>query len=70
MKTIITNQKNNLKKLTKVLGIGSLISLGLKINGEWIAEYASTDDFVKNGNIWLPLHNCFKPSPAFYFSSS
>ncbi|MES2396491.1 MAG: hypothetical protein V4549_10835 [Bacteroidota bacterium] len=70
MKTIITNQKNNLEKLSKVLRIGTFICLGLKVNGEWIAEYDSTDDVVKNANIWLPLHNCFKPSSAFYFSSS
>lgn len=70
MKTIIPNQKNNLEKLTKVLGIGNLISLGLKIKGKWIAEYASTDDVVKNGNIWLPIHNCIKPCSSFHFSSS
>lgn len=70
MKTIIPNQKNNLEKLTKGLGIGNLISLGLKIKGEWIAEYASTDDVVKNGNIRILLHNCFKPCSSFYFSSS
>lgn len=70
MKTFIANQKNNLEKLTKILGIGSLISLGLKINGEWIAEYATIDDVAKNVNIWLPIHNCFKPSSSFFFSSS
>lgn len=70
MKTSIANQKNNLEKLTKVLGIGSLISLGLKINGEWIAEYTTTDDVVKIDNVWLPIHNCFKLSSTFYFSSS
>lgn len=70
MKNFITNQKNNLEKLTNGLGIGSLINLGLTINSEWIAEYASTDDVIKNGNIGLPVHNCFKPSLSFYFSSS
>lgn len=70
MKNFITNQKNNLEKLTNVLGIGALINLGLKLNEDWIAEYATTDDVVKNGNIWLPIHNCFKPPSAFYFSSS
>lgn len=70
MKTIITNQKNNLEKLTKVVEIGSLISLGLKIKVEWTTEYASTDDVVKNGNIRIPIHSCSKQSSAFCFSSS
>lgn len=70
MKIILSNKKNILEKLTEVFGGGSLISLGLKINCEWIAEYASADDVVKNGNMRLPIHNCFKPSPSFYFSSS
>lgn len=70
MQTIITNQKNNLEKLTKVLEIGSLISLGLKIKVESTAEYASTDGVVKDSNIRIPIHSCFKQSSAFYFSSS
>jgi len=70
MKNFITNQKNNLEKLTNVLGIGTLINFGLKLNEDWIAEYSTTDDVVINGNILLPIHNCFKPSSSFNFSSS
>ena len=70
MKTILTNQKNNLEKLSKVLGIGALNSLGVKANGQWITVYSSSDKIVKNGNGLLPVHNCFLKPSTFHFLSS
>lgn len=70
MKTILANQKNNLEKLSKVLGIGALSSLGLKANGQWIAVYTSNDEIIKNGNSWFPMHRCFTNSSNFCLSSS
>ncbi len=70
MKNIISNQKNNLEKLSKVLEIGTLINLGFNSNGQWIAEYTSIDDTAKNGSSWFPIHNCFTTSASFHLLSS
>ena len=53
MKTETTNQKYNLIKLTKVLGIGALLSLGLKANAQQqcIANYNYANDSVNTGNV-------------------
>ncbi len=70
MKTILTNQKNNLEKLTKVLGIGALTGLGFKANQLWIAEYTSADYVVKMNNAWVPVHRCFASRTHFKLFSS
>ena len=70
MKTGISNQKDNLERLTKVLGIGALMSLGFKANEQWIAEFTSSDDVIKENNTWFPIHNCFISSATFYLFPS
>lgn len=70
MKTIITNQKNNLEKLAKALKIGTLVSLGDKANGQWIAEYTANDDVIMTEDAWFPIHSCFTSMPTVHFSSS
>ena len=70
MKTIITNQKNNLEKLAKGLEIGALVSLGDNANGQWIAEYTTNDDVIMTGDVWFPIHSCFTSMPNVHLSSS
>lgn len=68
MKTTITNQKNNFKKLTKVLGIGALICLGLKANAQQqcIASYTYVDDTVNTGNVMFTNTASIGNSPLTY----
>ncbi len=70
MKTSIPSQKNNLEKLTKVLGIGTLTYLGYKANGQWLAEYTTSDNIVRKENTWYPIHACFTNSSLFHLLSS
>ena len=70
MKTIADNQKNNLEKLSKVLEIGALSSLGFTTNGVWVAQYTSDDYVAKQDNNWFPMHNCFRKSFIFQLLSS
>ena len=51
MKTETTYLKNNLKKLTKVLGIGALMSLGFEANSQCIAEFTSINDSINFDNV-------------------
>ncbi len=70
MKTSNTNKKNNLERLTKVLGIGALSSLGFKANGKWIAEYTAADNVIKMENQWFPTHQCFTTTSTSYLFPS
>ncbi len=67
MKTILTNQKYNLKKLTKVLGIGALICLGLKANSQCIANYTYVNDSMNNGNVIFTNVSSIGTAPLTYF---
>ncbi len=67
MKTTITTKKNNLKRLTKVLGIGALLSLGLKANSQCIAGYTSVNDTVNNGNVMFVNSSSIGNSSMTYY---
>lgn len=51
MKTEITYLKNNFKKLTKVFGIGALLSLGTEANSQCMADFTYVSDSVNSGNV-------------------
>lgn len=67
MKTILTNQKNNLIRLTKVLGIAALISLGLKANSQCISNYTYVNDTINSGNIIFTNTSSIGNSALTYF---
>ncbi len=68
MKTSITNKKNNLIKLTKVLGIGALMSLGLTANSQsCIANYTYINDTSNISDVTFTNTSSIGSSPLTYF---
>ncbi len=66
MKTTLTNINNNLKRLTKVLGIGALISLGLKANAQCLAQFTYNNDTVNSGNVFFVNASTIGNAPLTY----
>ena len=68
MKKKITNRKNNLLRLTKVLMIGALMSLGLKANAQCIASYGYVVDSSESGNVTFTNMSISSSGALYYWN--